>query len=136
MSMKDRRNMCEKFDLIVSTRLESDLIDTYEGYKDMLFTYNDIKPYLDKLPLYCNEALEASGYKENAYIDNFTISKDDMYISVKHKDGNISKTYRISPDGSGIVIPNSLPHSHLPGRLPPCGRPGFRIYPASIPKNS
>lgn len=28
-----------------------------------------------------------------------------MYISVKHKDGNISKTYRISPDGSGIVIP-------------------------------
>ena len=73
--MKDRRNMCEKFDLIVSTRLESDLIDTYEGYK------------------------------ENAYIDNFTISKDDMYISVKHKDGNISKTYRISPDGSGIVIP-------------------------------
>ena len=103
--MKDRRNMCEKFDLIVSTRLESDLIDTYEGYKDILFTYNDIKPYLDKLPLYCNEALEASGYKENAYIDNFTISKDDIYISVKHKDGNISKTYRISPDGSGIVIP-------------------------------
>ena len=37
----------------------------------MLFTYNDIKTYLNNLPGYCKEALEASGYKDKGYIDNF-----------------------------------------------------------------
>lgn len=41
--MKDRRNMYEKYDLTVSTMVSSDVVDSYEGYKDMLFTYNDIK---------------------------------------------------------------------------------------------
>ncbi len=54
---------------------------------------------------YCKEALEASGYKDKGYVDNFTISHDRAIISVKHKDGGFSKTYEISQDGKGIVIP-------------------------------
>ena len=103
--MKERRNSYEKYNLTVSTRLSEDLIDTYEGYKDMLFTYSDIKKYLDNLPAYCEEAIEASGYKDNAYISNFEINVDGASISVSHKEGNISKTYGISPDGSHIIIP-------------------------------
>lgn len=103
--MKDRRNMYEKYDLTVSTMVSSDVVDSYEGYKDMLFTYNDIKTYLNNLPGYCKEALEASGYKDKGYVDNFTISHDRAIISVKHKDGGFSKTYEISQDGKGIVIP-------------------------------
>ena len=103
--MKERRNSYEKYNLTVSTRLSEDLIDTYEGYKDMLFTYSDIKKYLDNLPAYCEEAIEASGYKDNAYISHFEINVDGASISVKHKEGNISKDYKISPDGKHIVIP-------------------------------
>ncbi len=103
--MKDRRNHYERYGLTVSTQVSQDLVDTYDGYKDMLFTYNDIKKYLDNLPTYCNEAIEASGYKDNAYISNFEINVDGASISVSHKEGNISKTYGISPDGSHIIIP-------------------------------
>ena len=48
--MKERRNSYEKYNLTVSTRLSEDLIDTYEGYKDMLFTYSDIKNTLTICP--------------------------------------------------------------------------------------
>lgn len=103
--MKDRRNMYEKSYLTVSTALGSDLVDTYDGYKDMLFTYGDARKYLDNLPAYCKEALEASGYKDKGYVSSFSISVDDAVISVKHKDANLFKTYRISEDGSHIVVP-------------------------------
>ncbi len=103
--MKDRRNHYERFELTVATSVSNDVIDTYEGYKDMLFTYDDVRVYLDNLPVYCKEALDASGYKDKGYISSFSIAKDDVLISVHHKDGNISKTYRISKDGGHIVIP-------------------------------
>ncbi|NCE69818.1 hypothetical protein D1165_16650 [Muribaculaceae bacterium M3] len=103
--MKDRRNMCEKFDLTVSTFLDNDVVDSYDGYKEMLFTYDDARKYLNNLPTYCKEALEASGYKDNGYIDNFTMSNKQIIISVKHKDGGFYKTYNISKDGEHIVIP-------------------------------
>ena len=100
--MKDRRNTYEQFELTVSTFLEDDVVDSYDGYKDMLFTYNDIKPYLDNLSTYCKEALEASGYKDKGYIDSFLISSQQIIIGVHHKDANISKTYQISKDGKHI----------------------------------
>lgn len=103
--MKDRRNMCEKFDLTVSTFLDNDVVDSYDGYKEMLFTYDDARKYLNNLPTYCKEALEASGYKDNGYINNFTMSNKQIIISVKHKDGGFHKTYNISKDGKHIVIP-------------------------------
>ncbi|WP_300935449.1 hypothetical protein [uncultured Muribaculum sp.] len=103
--MKDRRNMYERFELTVATHLDNDVVDTYEGYKDMLFNYGDIKVYLENLPTYCKEALEASGYKDKGYICDFMISKDDVNIGVKHKDGGFSKTYKISNDGQHIVVP-------------------------------
>ena len=49
--MKDRRNMCEKFDLTVSTFLDNDVVDSYDGYKEMLFTYDDARKYLNNLSL-------------------------------------------------------------------------------------
>ncbi len=103
--MKERRNHYERYGLTVSTRVDSDLIDTYEGYKDMLFTYDDIRKYLDNLPSYCAEAIEASGYKDDAYVSDFEIDVDGASISVKHKEANIFKTYKISSDGTHIVIP-------------------------------
>ena len=89
----------------MATHLDNDVVDTYEGYKDMLFDYGDIKVYLENLPTYCKEALEASGYKDKGYICDFMISKDDVNIGVKHKDGGFSKTYKISNDGQHIVVP-------------------------------
>ncbi len=102
--MKERRNSYERYDLTVATRVSEDLIDTYEGYKDMLFTYDDIRKYIDNLPSYCEEAIKASGYKDDAYISNFEINADGASISVKHKDANISKTYNISADGKNIIV--------------------------------
>jgi len=104
--MKDRRNHYERFDLAVSTFLDSDAVDTYEGYKEMLFTYADASKYLNNLPALCKEALEASGYKDKGYVDNFTLSADRAFISVKNKEGGFSKTYDISADGAHIVKPD------------------------------
>ena len=104
--MKDRRNHYERFDLAVSTFLDSDAVDTYEGYKEMLFTYADASKSLNSLRALCKEALEASGYKDKGYVDNFTLSADRAFISVKNKEGGFSKTYDISADGAHIVKPD------------------------------
>lgn len=97
--MKDRRNVYEVRGLTVSSNLGTDVIDTYDGYKDMLFSYEDARPYLTNLPAYCKEALEASGYKDKGYISSFTIDVEGANIGVSHKDAStISKTFRISAD--------------------------------------
>lgn len=102
--MKDRRNAYDCFDLTVST-FGNDVIDTYEGFKDMIFTYDDIRPYLDNLPTYCKEALEASGYGEKGYVSMFSIDIDRVFISVSLKEQQtVSKTYDISEDGKHIEL--------------------------------
>lgn len=104
--MNGRRNMKEANELVVSTRLDNDVIDTYDGFKEMLFTYDDIRVYLDNLPTYCKEAIEASGYKNKAFISSFNIEKDKSTITVNYKeDTSLSKTYEIDPEGKHIVIP-------------------------------
>lgn len=102
--MKDRRNVYEQAELTVSTSLGSDLVDTYEGYKEMLFTYKDAAVYLNNLPAYCKEALEASGYKDEGYVSSFQMETRGVSISVTHKKGGMSKTYRIADDGQHIVV--------------------------------
>lgn len=102
--MKDRRNVYDCFDLAVTT-FGNDVIDSYEGFKDMIFTYSDIRPFLDNLPVYCKEALEASGYGDNGYVSMFSIEMGRIFISVSHKDkSTISKTYDISEDGMHIEL--------------------------------
>lgn len=104
--MKDRRNMKVAQELTVSTFLGNDVIDNYEGYQDMLFRYDDIRIYLDNLPVYCQEALEASGYKDQGYVNSFNIDRQrGATISVGHKkESSLSKTYEISEDGQHIVV--------------------------------
>ena len=106
--MKDRRNWREASELVVSTRFDDDVIATYDGFKDMLFSYDDIRIYLDNLPTYCKEALEASGYKDKGYISYFTIDKSSgAEVTVSYKDDtSLSKTYSIAPDGKHIIIPD------------------------------
>lgn len=103
--MKDRRNHYEMFELTVSS-FDDDVIDNYDGYKDMLFKYSDAAIYLKNLPTYCKEALEASGYKENGCINSFNIEADRAFINVGYKgQSSIFKTYNISEDKNHIVIP-------------------------------
>ena len=107
LDMDGRRNLKEINELVVSTHFDNDVIDTYDGFKEMLFTYDDIRVYLDNLPTYCKEAIEASGYKDKAFISNFSIEKDESLITVNYKDDtSLSKTYSIDPEGKHIVIPD------------------------------
>ena len=98
-----------KDELIVSTSISNDIVDNYEGLKDMLFKYADIATYVENLPTYYTEALEAAGYKEDGYVSIFKISRNDpdeirAYIRVEHKKtGMISKIFDISKDGKHIV---------------------------------
>lgn len=103
-----RRNLKEINELVVSTWPDNDIVDTYEGYKDMLFSYEDIRMYLDNLPVYCKEALEASGYKDKGYVSSFSFDKrTGALIYVTHKEkSTLSKWYKIAPDGKHIIIPD------------------------------
>lgn len=96
-------------ELIVSTSIGNDIVDNYEGLKDMLFKYADVTTYIENLPTYCMEALEAAGYKDDGYVSIFKISRNgsdeiEAYITVKHKKtGMVSKSFEISQDGKHIV---------------------------------
>lgn len=98
-----------KDELIVSTSIGNDIVDSYEELKDMLFKYADVAPYVENLPTYCTEALEASGYKEDGYVYTFAIDRNTLgelgaTINVEHKkSGMISKYFSISKDGKHIV---------------------------------
>lgn len=101
---KDRRNHTENLGITVSESLSGDVIDEYEGYKDMLFDYGYASKFINKMPEYCKEALEASGYKDKGYVKSFSIEVDGAMISVGNKDSNTtSKTYRIDEEGNHII---------------------------------
>lgn len=102
--MKDRRNLYEQAELTVSAELGTELVDTYEGYKDLLFTYADAAVYLNNLPTYCKEALEACGYKDEGYVSSFSLEKSGATISVSHQKGGASRTFRIAEDGRHIIV--------------------------------
>ena len=104
---KDQRNQFMKTELILSDG-EGNVVDKYDDFKYMLFSYQDVAKYIDNFPVYCREALEASGYKDKGYVASFSIEKDgDVSIRVKHKDRDslsLSKLYHISDDGQHIVV--------------------------------
>ena len=87
---KDVRNKLDKQDMVISDH-DDNVIDTYDGFKDMLFTYDDVAKQVENLPVFCKEALEASGYGEDGYGRSYQIEKGDAFIMVGHKSSNMLK---------------------------------------------
>ena len=101
---KDVRNKLDKQDMVISDH-DDNVIDTYDGFKDMLFTYDDVVKQVENLPVFCKEALEASGYGEDGYVRSYQIEKGDAFIMVGHKSSNmLSKTYHVAEDGEHIIV--------------------------------
>lgn len=101
---KDVRNKLDKQDMVISDH-DDNVIDTYDGFKDMLFTYDDVAKQVENLPVFCKEALEASGYGEDGYVRSYQIEKGDAFIMVGHKSSNmLSKTYHVAEDGEHIIV--------------------------------
>ena len=93
----------DKQDMVISDH-DDNVIDTYDGFKDMLFTYNDVSKLVENLPVFCKEALEASGYGEEGYVRSYQIEKGDAFITVGHKSSNmLTKSYHIAEDGEHII---------------------------------
>lgn len=106
MDTDGRQDYYEANDLIVTQGLiEKDVVEGYDSYKDMLFRYEELKPYLDNMSALCCEATEASGYKDKAYVKSFSYTKDSgTSITVGHRDNSsLSKYYKVSDDGKHIV---------------------------------
>lgn len=106
MDTDGRRDYYDTQDLIVTQGLiEKDVVEGYDSYKDMLFKYEDLKPYLDNMSALCGEATEASGYKDKAYVKSFSYDKDSgARITVGHRDNSsLSKYYKVSADGKHIT---------------------------------
>lgn len=106
MDTDGRRNYYDAQDLIVTQGLiDRDVVEGYDSYKEMLFTYADLKPYIDNMAALCAEATEASGYKDKAFVKSFSYDKDSgARLEVAHKDNSsVSKRYNITPDGKHIV---------------------------------
>ena len=100
---KDVRNKLDKQDMVISDH-DDNVIDTYDGFKDMHFTYNDVSKLVENLPVFCKEALEASGYGEEGYVRSYQIEKGDAFITVGHKSSNmLTKSYHIAEDGEHII---------------------------------
>ncbi|MFQ7267176.1 MAG: hypothetical protein ACLRPS_10005 [Paraprevotella clara] len=105
---KDVRNKLDKQDMVISDH-DDNVIDTYDGFKDMLFTYDDVAKQVENLPVFCKEALEASGYGEDGYVRSYQIEKGDAFIMVGHKSSNmLSKTYHVAEDGEHIIVKESV----------------------------
>ena len=49
---KDVRNKLDKQDMVISDH-DDNVIDTYDGFKDMLFTYDDVAKQVENLPVFC-----------------------------------------------------------------------------------
>lgn len=106
---KSTRNYYSKEDLVLSDS-KNNIINKYEDFKDMLFSYSDAKIYIDNVPTYCKEALEASGYKDAGFIDRLTIERRPYegnqvvaMIRVGYKKNiTLVKSYTVSKDGLHI----------------------------------
>jgi len=103
-SWYDNKDVRNKQDMVISDH-DDNVIDTYDGFKDMLFTYDDVAKQVENLPVFCKEALEASGYGEDGYVRSYQIEKGDAFIMVGHKSSNmLSKTYHVAEDGEHIIV--------------------------------
>lgn len=106
MDTEGQRNHYDVNELMVTQGLiDKDVVEGYDSYKEMLFTYADVKPYMDNMSALCSEAAEASGYKDKAFVKSFSYSKDSgASLEVAHKENpGVSKRYSIAPDGKHIV---------------------------------
>lgn len=96
---------------IVLSDSENNVIKEYDQFKDILFTYADIEQYINHSSACFKEALEASGYGADGYVERITISREQYNnnklkasIKVTHKsDRTLKKYYQIQEDGMHIV---------------------------------
>ena len=96
---------------IVLSDSENNVIKEYDQFKDILFTYADIEQYINHSSTCFKEALEASGYGADGYVERITISREQYNnnklkasIKVTHKsDRTLKKYYQIQEDGMHIV---------------------------------
>lgn len=96
---------------IVLSDSENNIIKEYDQFKDILFSYADIEKYIVNAPTCYKEALEASGYGADGFIEYFSIERDQyngnkikVGISVEHKsNSSLTKFFRVQEDGMHIV---------------------------------
>lgn len=96
---------------IVLSDSKNNVIKEYDQFKDILFTYADIEHYITHSPVCFKEALEASGYGTDGYIERIDISREQhnnnklrANIKVTNKSSRtLNKYYQIQEDGMHII---------------------------------
>lgn len=112
-SWYDSESTRNKYDVeeLLLTDSDDNVIDDHAAFADMLFTYADVKTYIDNAPIYCTESLEASGYGENGFVERLDIERNPhegnrikamMRVGYKGQ-STLHKTFRVAPDGGHIV---------------------------------
>lgn len=104
------RNRYTEEELLL-TDSDNNVVEGREGFEGMLFPYADAKVYIDNAPRYCTESLEASGYKENGFVERLDIERnphDGNRLSARMRVGyegksTLRKSYAVAPDGGHIV---------------------------------
>lgn len=109
-SSESSPNQFDVTDMVLSDS-DNNIIKEYDQFKDILFTYADIEKYINNSSTCFKEALEASGYGADGYIENFQIEREQHNnnkikagIRVGYKgDSTLDKYYRIQEDGMHII---------------------------------
>lgn len=104
------RNHCTVEELML-TDSDDNVIAEHAAFEDMLFTYAEVKTYIDNAPVYCAESLEASGYGADGFAERLDIERNPhegnrikAMMRVGYKGQNtLHKSFTVAPDGQHIV---------------------------------
>lgn len=104
------RNHCTVEELML-TDSDDNVIEEHAAFEDMLFTYADVKTFIENAPVYCTESLEASGYGADGFVERLDIERNfhegnriAAMMRVGYKGRNtMHKSFRVAQDGQHIV---------------------------------
>lgn len=94
------------------TQGDDEAVYPYDSIRARLFSYDLAKEYIDRLPHYASEAVKASGWGDQGYVNRFAIeinkepasSEPDVQIRIGRKDDREKKlAYRVAPDKKRLI---------------------------------
>lgn len=93
------RNSYQTREVTMTDSWGQEVIEGHDKFVDQIFTYADLKPYFDNYAVFTKEAMEDSGYGENAYISHFNCSvARGASFTVAYKGKHVSKSYDVADD--------------------------------------